>query len=259
MKKLVVAASIRNIKNTVKPVFDNINRLTNLFDEVVCILIESDSNDNTLQLLKEYKNYLKCKLIVYSLGSLMHSIPNRMERICKARNFYLNIIKTSYIEWDYLLIIDFNDTNIEPYNIESFKSNFELDLDWNMICANQAKTYYDLYALRHPIWMPFNCWNAIGKRPSFISYEAAHNMYVKSRFLHIPTNHPPILVDSAFGGSAFIKINKIKDSIHEAVDKYGEEECEWVSFCKNIGKVYINPKFVNMQKENRHVILANSI
>ncbi|CAB5226432.1 Mannosyltransferase 1, CMT1 [uncultured Caudovirales phage] len=258
MKKVVVAAAIRNIEHVIKPVFDNINTLTSIFDEVECVLVESDSYDRTIEALKHYKDYLNCRLDVYSFGYLQDKIPNRMQRICKARNFYLDIVQEKYSNYDYLLVIDFNETNIEPYDLDSFKTNFEISLEWDMICANQEQTYYDLYALRHETWMPFNCWNAIGNRPSFMSYETAHNMYVKSRFLNIKKTHPPIKVMSAFGGSAFIKISSIGQARHRAVDDSDEEECEWVSFCKALQNVYINPMFINMRRQSRHAMIANT-
>jgi hypothetical protein len=256
-KKVVVCAAIRNIENTIKPIFDNINSLSKIFDTVKCVLVESDSYDNTLTAIKHYKPYLNCSLDVYSFGSLETKEPNRMKRICKARNFYLDIVRKEYSNYDYLLVIDFNETNVEPYDVELFKSNFELPVEWDMICANQEQLYYDLYALRHETWMPFNCWNAIGNRPSFMSYETAHNMYVKSRFLNLDKTLPPIKVISAFGGTAFIKISSIGEAKHEAVDSNNEEECEWVSFCKALKNVYINPKFINMRRQSRHVVLAN--
>lgn len=256
-KSVVIAASIRNAEPFMSLVFENLKLLASLFREVRCILVESDSYDNTLPLLKEYKSRLPFPLEVYTFGNLSLKIENRMQRICKARNFYLDIIEEKYNTYDYLYVLDFNETNIDPYDKDSILSNFNIDVDWNMVCANQEKMYYDLYALRHDVWMPFNCWNAIGNRPSFMTYEQAHNMFVKSRFLKIETTEPPISVKSAFGGSAFIKIESIKGVRHSALDKNGEEECEWVSFCEGIDNVYINPKFINMKRLSRHVILAN--
>ena len=67
-------------------------------------------------------------------------------------------------------------------------------------------------------------------------------------FINLPKNLNPIKVTSAFGGSAFIKINKIKGARHSAYDENSEIDCEWVPFCKQIGNVYINPSFINMKK-----------
>ena len=257
-KKVVVAAAIRNAASIILPIFNNLKIFNELFDDVIFIFIESNSSDDTLEQIKKYKSVLNGKIIIYSFGNNMNAIPNRMQRICKARNYYLDIVEKDYYNYDYLYVLDFNDTNLEPYNAEVIMSNFNLNVDWDMICANQEPVYYDLYALRHETWMPFNCWNAIGSRPDFMSYKDAHNMFVKSRFINIDKNELPIKVVSAFGGSAFIKISSIKGARHSALDEKGEEECEWVPFCKQLDNVYINPKFINMTKPNRHYLIAMS-
>jgi hypothetical protein len=258
-KSLIVAASVRNAGQYIDIIFNNIKTLTSLFTNVRCVFVESDSYDNTLDLISKRKEVIGCPVELYTYGNLSAKIENRMERICMARNLYLQVIEEKYSDFDYLYVLDFNETNAEPYDKESILSNFNKELDWNMICANQEKMYYDLYALRHDTWMPFNCWNAIGNRPSFMSYEQAHNIFVKSRFLQIDKKHPPIKVNSAFGGSAFIKISSIKGAKHKAKDIDGNEECEWVPFCEKIGNVYINPQFINMRKLSRHIISANNV
>jgi hypothetical protein len=262
-KKLIIAATIggrgehvggiHNREQIIKDVFRNIKKIGDLFLETRLILIESNSHDNVINDVRENKSLLgDTKLTLYSLGNLNYN--TRMEKISNSRNFYLNIIEEEFNDYDYLYVIDFNETNVEPYNIAGILSNFEIEEDWNMVCANQEQIYYDLYALRHDTWMPFNCWSMIGNRPEFISEEIAKNIYLKSRFINLPKNLNPIKVTSAFGGSAFIKINKIKGARHSAYDENSEIDCEWVPFCKQIGNVYINPSFINMKKLSRHCI-----
>lgn len=252
-KKLIIAATICNNEQIVKDIFLNIKKLGDLFLETRLIIIESNSYDNTVKVIQENKSLLgNIKLTFYSLGNLNYE--TRMEKISKSRNFYLDIVEEKFSDYDYLYVLDFNETNVEPYNIASLLSNFEIKEDWSMVCANQEQIYYDLYALRHNKWMPFNCWGMIGKRPEFMSEQAAKNIYLKSRFINLPKNLPPIKVTSAFGGSAFIKINKIKGARHSAYDENNEIDCEWVPFCKQLGDVYINPRFINMKKLSRHII-----
>ena len=252
-KKLIIAATICNNEQIVKDIFLNIKKLGTKFSETRLIIIESNSYDNTIKAVQENKSLLgDIKLTFYSLGDLNYE--TRMEKISKSRNFYLDIVEEEFSDYDYLYVLDFNETNVEPYNIASILSNFEIEEDWSMVCANQEQIYYDLYALRHNKWMPFNCWGMIGKRPEFMSEQVAKNIYLKSRFINLPKNLTPIKVTSAFGGSAFIKINKIKGARHSAYDENNEIDCEWVPFCKQLGDVYINPRFINMKKLSRHII-----
>lgn len=251
-KTLIVAAAINNIENIVEPIFNNISQLATQFNEVRCILIESNSTDNTINSIKRYRDKLNCNLTCISLNNI--SFKTRIENISYARNYYLDIIKEHYSTFDYVYMLDFNETNVEPYNLENIMSCFSVGVEWDMICANQDQLYYDLYALRHDIWMPFNCWGMIGNRPTFMSEEEAKNIYVRSRFLNIPKDHPPIKVDSAFGGSAFIKMNAAINSVFSPYDVDGNIDCEWVNFCKTIKNIYINPKFINMKKISRHAV-----
>lgn len=252
-KDLIIAAAINNIEKIIDPVFQNINSLATQFNEVRCILIESNSTDNTLNCIKQYRDKLTCSLTCISLNNT--PFETRIEKISYARNYYLDIIKEKYSTFDYIYMLDFNETNVEPYNLENIMSCFNTQIEWDMICANQEQLYYDLYALRHDIWMPFNCWKMVGNRPTFMSENEAKNIYVRSRFLHIPSDHPLIKVKSAFGGSAFIKTEAAINSSFSPYDAEGYIDCEWVHFCKSIDNVYINPKFINMKKMSRHALL----
>ena len=235
-KSLIIAASICNITNVFLPIVENINKLSSKFKEVRCILVESNSVDGSIDFIKKHKSKLKCKLTLlqYKDGNLNET---RIEKISKARNVYLDLIKKDFNDYDLLYMLDFNETNVEPYNIENIMTCFKNYDEWDMICANQEKNYYDLYALRHHIWMPFNCWKMVGTRPSFMTENEAKNIYIRSRFLNIPSTYENIKVDSAFGGSAFVKMKAALNTSFTPYDENGDVDCEWVGFCKNIEKI----------------------
>lgn len=256
-KKLVVASAASNCSQYITAVFNNVNKVAKHFKETKWIIVESDSTDNTHTLLKDIHQQINCE--VYSFGNLKQKIWSRTERIAKARNHYLDIIEKNYIDYDLLLVIDINPTNIEPFDDESILSNFKITEEWDMICANQSYLYYDLWALRHPIWMPDDCWLQYKYRPKFMSEIDAHRIFIKSKFIHIDQNQPLIPVQSAFGGTAFIKIKSIQGARHDAFHSHIKEEvCEWVPFCKSlnkgINKIYINPKFINQKTPNQHTV-----
>jgi hypothetical protein len=104
--------------------------------------------------------------------------------------------------------------------------------------------------------MPYDCWAMYRNKPSFMTGEEAHKMFIKSKFININQSHPWIKVQSAFGGSAFIKISSIKGSRHSGIGPDHYETCEWVSFCKSLNNgnssIYINPKFINQTSINSH-------
>lgn len=247
-KKIVIAAAVSNISNFADKVFKNIEKYISLFGQYVVVIIESNSKDNTLDILKEYQKKLNIEY-----HSILSSHHFRTVRISQARNAYIDIINEKYNDYDYVLVIDFNDASIDDIKIESIISNFELEVDWDMVCANQYDRYYDLWALRHNVWMPFDCWYMFNNKPQNLSDEEAFEFYIRSRFIHIPQTHDPILVDSAFGGAAFIKMESFLKTCHTFDIYKPYEEVDWVSFCSRINKIYINPKFINQYSINRHV------
>ena len=257
-KSIIIAGAICNASREIPLIFKNIESISKIFSKVKCILVESDSADNTIEVLKGIKDkYTDIDIEVFSFGNLRSKIPYRTGRIATARNFYLDRVESDYLDYDYLLVLDFNESNTDELDINGVISNFNYD-DWDMICANQEQIYYDLWALRHPVWMPFDCWDWYDA-PSFMNRDQIHNIYVKSRFIHIDKTHKLIKVQSAFGGSAFIKIKSIQGARHSSLNERGNEACEWISFCERLNNktsnIYINPSFINQSKLSRHAIL----
>ena len=246
-ERIIFACAIRNCEQYLHKVYLNLSNLASQFKEYKIIFIESDSSDKTIDLLKYFQT-LNSNIEIISLGNLEYQYPVRTDRLAIARNCYLDIVESKYSDYDLLCLFDSDDRSSDPINPESLLSNLQYT-DWDMMCANQENKYYDLWALRHPIWMPFDLIKQLRRKPSFMSYPAANQIFSLSRQIIIPHNHPPIKVDSAFGGMALLKISSIKGARHSSRDEDGEEYCEWVPFCKALNngnaKIYINPAFIN--------------
>jgi len=245
--RVVIAASVSKVAGNIQPMFDNINKLVDEFKEVRVILVESDSHDGTYQMIESMRDYLKCPLELYNVDGMTDPEHNdiRTARLATARNYYLDKVEESYGDYDYLYCMDFNYSNLDPIDLDAVRSNFELQEDWNVVTANQAGIYYDLWALRHKDWMPFNCWGEIWDRLSWMPEQERRNIILCTRKIVIPPETPPILTDSSWGGSAIIKIEAIKGARHTWFDEDGWVDVEIASLMKQIGKVYINPRFIN--------------
>lgn len=246
-EKIVFACAIRNCALHLNNVCANILNLALHFKEYKIIFIESDSSDNTLEGLRYFQS-LNSNIKIVSLGQLEPQYPARTDRIAIARNTYLDIVESEYINYDLLCMFDADDRSSDPIDSFALLSNLNYN-NWDMMCANQENKYYDLWALRHPIWMPFDLIKQLRNKPSFMSYNTANNIFSLSRQIIIPRDHPPIKVESAFGGMALVKIPSIKGARHSSRDEDGEEYCEWVPFCRSLNNgnanIYINPAFIN--------------
>lgn len=256
-KKIVICGAIRDCEKYLNGLFNNFKIIIDIFSKVDFVFIESDSNDNTLEKLKQLCIENNLNYTIISLGKLEKNIPHRTHRIAIARNTYLDYVEQHYSSYDYVLVMDMDDVNSN--NIikkDSIISNFS-HTDWDMICSNQPAAYYDLWALRHDEWMPYDCWRMVTiDRPFFMDSETAYKIFISSRFIKIDENQKLIKVKSAFGGMAFIKISSIGDARHTGIeDNY--VICEWVPFCRKLAKgnanIFINPSFVNTYDVSNHV------
>jgi glycosyltransferase involved in cell wall biosynthesis len=249
-KKLVIASAVRDCSSHLRGVFYNIERIAERFEDVRVIFVESDSSDDSLQVLEKIKESSKLNVEVFSLGRLEEQFKSRTDRISYARNVYLEIAESS--GYDYLLVLDSDDISTESINVDGLMSCFNYD-DWDMMTANQPEGYYDIWALRHETFMPYDCWDKVMKRDPGVSYRDAVNEYVNKSFFKINEDEEPIRVKSAFGGAAFIKIDSIQGSRHMGHYPDGRPICEWVPFCSNLNNIFINPKFVNSTTLNEHI------
>lgn len=254
-KRLIIAGTARDCAKHLPNILENIKMIASMFKETRCLFTESDSSDNTVEVLRSFNAVVPTE--VYPLGNLSQRIPFRVGRISYGRNFYLKILEERYSDFDVVLFLDLDEVNSEPLSPEAVLSCFNTQVEWDMVCANHGDKYYDLWALRHPIWMPFDCWEMFHHKPRFMTNEDAYNFFIRSRFIHIDENLPFIQVLSAFGGAAFVKIASIQGARHNPINKRGEETVDWVSFCETIkggkGLIYINPKFIIQRTRSVHV------
>ena len=247
-ERIIFACAVRNCEQYLDAVCSNIFNLGSLFKEYKIIFVESDSSDQTLNALKYFQS-INSNIDIVTLGNLEPEEKIRTKRLSIARNTYLDIVETKYKDYDLLCPFDSDDRLYVPINSKAMLSNFKFD-DWDMITANQKNIYYDMWALRHEYWMPYDVLKQVViKRPSFISEEKANKMFSLSKRININQYHPPIKVESAFGGMALIKISSIQGARHIGIDEEGYPCCEWVPFCRTLkqGKanIFINPEFIN--------------
>ena len=147
--------------------------------------------------------------------------------------------------------MDFNGLN-NKISKESIESCFENDL-WDVCTANQSGPYYDIWALRHELWSPNDCWESHRFFRQYMkSPEKALFTSLHSRMITISQNSRWIEVDSAFGGMAIYKKNVFIHGIYSGLNDSGLPICEHVPFHNKIKennyKIFINPKFINSNK-----------
>ena len=182
------------------------------------------------------------------MGDLRKRIPLRTERIAFCRNYYLNLIRKSsdYRYVDYVVVADLDGVNssLTASAVASCWSRGH----WDVCTANQLGNYYDIWALRHPLWSPNDCW----AQSRFLMTAGSSRFTaifssVLIRMINIAPNDDWINVESAFGGLAIYR-KCILDGggFYKGLDDSGVEVCEHVSLHEHIchmgGKIFYKSK-----------------
>ena len=186
----------------------------------------------------------------------------RTERLAHCRNFYLDSIRANpdYDDINYVIIADLDALNSELCQ-KSILSCFSRD-DWDVCFANQNGPYYDIYALRHPVWSPVDCWEQFKFLVNNgLNKEKALEASIFSKMLKIPsTSQDWIEVHSAFGGIAIYKIHTLASGTYVGITEDGLEISEHVSLHlhqkKQGFKLFINPQFINAKitEHSKHIV-----
>jgi len=253
----LVVGTCRNVERTIEA---DVKRITNAIpsNKISWLVVESDSADRTLRALSSLREEMPDFRYI-SEGALANKIADRVERISFCRNKYIKEIKENpiYSNVDYVIVADLDGLN--NCISEAYFLTCQSRTDWDVCCANQSEGYYDLFALRHELWNPCDCF----LQRDFIN-QYRHPKYkksllekglIQSKFIKIPEGSPWIEVDSAFGGLAIYRRDVIASSCYSHLDASNRISCEHVQLHKKIkengGRIFINPDFVNA-KETEH-------
>jgi len=214
------------------------------------MVIESDSSDHTVAVLKQLVEQ-QSNFAFQSLGRLDSSHPSRTQRIAHCRNVgldWLESIRDAGSPVTHALMADLDGVN-DGLTREALATCWSRG-DWDACTANQAGSYYDLWALRHPQWCPADCW----KEADFLTEhgvprDRAKMAAVYTRMIRIPPDSAWLEVDSAFGGLAVYRAEALHGLRYTGLAADGTDLCEHVPLHQGLrargGRIFINPKLLN--------------
>lgn len=245
---VAVCGVIRNPGRCFSRDFGRLQRALSRFGRVSFFIVESDSEKGNLVNVECLRDIGNCRFV--QLGQVRDKIPSRVNRIAYCRNIALEVMEEQIGESgvDFVICADLDGVN-KCLTADAVGTSFSR-LDWGAVTANQSYYYYDLFALRHPIWNPCDhetlmaFYRSLNMLPSEV---ARHALY--SRFIRIPSTAPWILVKSAFGGLAIYKEAAVR-GLRYRTDYVGDANvCEHVEFNLKVGErgfgIYINPMMIN--------------
>ena len=246
--RVLVAGLVRNAGGKVSADVQRLGRALAVFKQVQWLLIESDSSDDTLAELARLRNAID-GFDYISLGALSSSLPLRTQRIAHCRNVYLERLESSpeLAATELVVMADFDGIN-DRVDEAAIRSCWVRD-DWDVCAANPAGPYYDIWALRHPLWSPIDYKSGYRFLVEHgIAAEAALQATVLSRMVTIDPRVPWIEVDSAFGGLAIYRRSALRGLRYAGLGTDGQEVCEHVAVHEQIraagGRIFINPRLI---------------
>ena len=235
-KKVVFCIPVRNESSNLKSLFKILDKLNLKFEDYFIIFVESDSSDNSSDLIKKYLERRKGVLINKNL----QGIENRVMRLAISRNEYLNFIKNdqSLKTYDLMIVLDCGGVNgiLTAKKIKNAILENENSIG---IFPTQKFLYYDIWTLRIDNIINYDCFEELFKsyKKNSKIRKIFFNLIGKFLFINFIIKTKKINVISAYGGMGIYKLNKVIDFTY---DSNNGKNCEHVEFNKQIYKKYGN-------------------
>ena len=245
-----------------KTIERDVERFTKIFSTLGVFrffLVESDSDDTTLKILQKIA-LENAHFDFESLGRLADKIPNRINRLQFCRDRYLFKFRNDsrLASASFLVVADFDGIN-NDLSVNSLRNAINGNQEWNALFANSSRRYYDILALRHPVWCPNNAFEDTDALTSQFGYSRAKKMCVYDRMVKIPQSSKLIPVISAFGGLAIYRASCLKDFDYSPSSKDGAGDIDHVILNRKIhdssGNLFIDPSLINT-KWNQHNLMS---
>ena len=263
-QNILLVGVVSNVGRTIEKELKIVLKALSSFENVRVFLVESDSNDNTVQVLKKIQTS-NPNFSFISKGKLSKKFPNRIARIAFCRNIYVEFVRNNYEKhlWSHVAVADLDGMNLNLRK-KAVDSCFKTNGEWDGLMANQRYGYYDIYALRAKNWVEYDCFLELDKVKKsatapkltkysllnfiilFKYYDNFRKEIIYKKMKKISKNQALIKVDSAFGGFAIYKTNVFFNSNYTLSDSFSSEHVSFHKSKSNLQKLfYINPKLIN--------------
>jgi hypothetical protein len=245
---MIIVGCARDISQTWETVQKSLQLIFSSVPKYQCWIIESNSSDNTLDLLTRWAAEDSRRTVI-SLGNLIE--PSRTRRIAQCRNKYMELAEPYFSEHSEILMVDLDDIlDLDPNFKQELDTCFERT-DWDALGSNRRGQYYDIWALRsHALGIDYDCWEMVAGRPEYVlNHDGFRHIDRRQKYVYDHQKvYPPgdwIPVQSAFGGLAIYKTAAIKGR------RYIGDTCEHVSFNQGL-RMFINTRLFSGGQSLQH-------
>lgn len=141
--KCCICGTVKNCGPYLRNVFKNIELIGSLFEDYRIIIAYDKSEDNSLDILKEYQTN-NDKFILYIEQEPL--LKYRTHNIARARNNCLNILRNNFSDYEFFIMIDCDNVCSRPVELTNLSYYLTINTDWDALTFNK-KPYYDTWAL----------------------------------------------------------------------------------------------------------------
>lgn len=254
-----ICGCVKNCGKYLNKVFENIKKISTLFHDYKIIIAYDESKDDSLEILKFYKEEHKDKMEIIIGKDIPSNI--RTKNIAKARNSILEYIRNDYNKnnKNYMIMLDCDDVCSKKIDVDILKKTLERNYgDWDCISFN-LDYYYDIWALSIKPYV-FSCWhwgkNNIDESVPFV--KIMHKFITDKLKVVEPTELVECL--SAFNGFAIYRLEKFINCTYEWNINKGIDliECYSKSLLKKNQNVF-NKKISYITKKIEDCVNDDSI
>lgn len=200
-----ICGPVRNCAPYLKKVLYNIEQIGSLFDDYQIIIFYDKSDDDTLNILKEYQT--KNPKLLFYVNKTPVSIF-RTHNIAFARNYCLDYVKKNQSFFPYFIMMDLDDVNCKEINVEPLRNSLKRE-DWDGLSFNTSPHYYDIWGLS--IW-PF-CFSYNHFSNNF-KYHAIIRNYVMNKLGNLKQGDLLPCI-SSFNGLSIYRTNKFLNTYYD--------------------------------------------
>jgi hypothetical protein len=198
---------VRNCARYLKYIFLNIDRFRAICPDVYCVFVYDNCTDNTAPILFKYQQTYKNVII----KTIQNTDKNRTVRISKARNKCLSIVYNEIPDVEYHMMIDCDNVNVMPWNINVLLYYLKLNHDWDCISFNRDD-FYDIWALLFDNYKQ-HCYGFGSKHIKKIIHIMKRDICKKLK----DCSTDSIEVISAFNGFSMYRTQKLKGCIYDGL------------------------------------------
>ena len=249
MRRFAIVGAARNCGPFIEADVARIEAALAPFGSTSWFVVESDSRDETVACLQRLRT-TRDNFGYVSLGDLIETLPKRTERLALCRNRYLEEIErvAALDSATHVVVVDLDGINAEITS-DAVATCWARE-DWDVVAACQTGPYYDLWALRHPLWCASD-WRKYKTYLESVGYSEmkAMDLALAGKEITIRGRNTWIAVSSAFGGMAIYRRGVLRGRRYNGLHDDGDQICEHVplhlAMVDGGAKIFINPLLVN--------------